>query len=199
MVHSPVTLPDIHSVFFSSFFSPPTPFLLFFLFFFLGKLFCSFSLTHLASFHNSFNRDWRTSTEAEACHTFADLRPEDDVIEMISCGITTHMAVLHPVPVLSSSTRPCPWEPTFANYKTQAYMFWCPRSRTSSVHEHIVYQNISSCMQTHIHLQQHISAKQYSRCVIPANALWLWDKWGLEKLIFARIVIFIRSPGFMKL
>lgn len=136
----------------------------------------------------------------DACHTFADLRPEDDVIEMISCGITTHMAVLHPVPVLSSSTRPCPWEPTFANYKTQAYMFWCPRSRTSSVHEHIVYQNISSCMQTHIHLQQqHISAKQYSRCVIPANALWLWDKWGLEKLIFARIVIFIRSPGFMKL
>lgn len=56
MVHSPVTLPDIHSVFFSSFFSPPTPFLLFFLFFLLGKLFCSFSLTHLASFHNSFNR-----------------------------------------------------------------------------------------------------------------------------------------------
>lgn len=53
----------------------------------------------------------------EACHTFADLRPEDDVIEMISCGITTHMAVLHPVPVLSSSTRPCPWEPTCANYK----------------------------------------------------------------------------------
>lgn len=190
MVHSPVTLPDIHSVFFPSFFSPPTPFLLFFLFFLLGKLFCSFSLTHLASFHNSFNRGMSHICRPAPrgwCDRNDQLRHYHTYGSSSSCPcvVLQHTS-------LSMGTYVC-------KLQTQAYMFWCPRSRTSSVHEHIVYQNISSCMQTHIHLQRHISAKQYSRCVIPANALWLWDKWGLEKLIFARIVIFIRSPGFMKL
>lgn len=86
VVRSPVTLPDIHSVFFFSFFSQEA--VLFF--------------SHLASFHHSFSQDWQISTEAEACHTFADLHPEDDMIEMISNSVSTHLAVLHSVPVLSS-------------------------------------------------------------------------------------------------
>lgn len=75
------------------FFSSPTPF-------FSQEAVLFFS--HLASFHHSFSQDWRISTEAKACHTFADLHPEDDMIEMISRSISTHMAVLHSVPVLSS-------------------------------------------------------------------------------------------------
>lgn len=108
MVHSPVTLPDIHGIFFFLFFfSSPTPFS-----FFSQEAVLFF--THLASFHHSFSQDWRISTEADACHTFADLRPEDDMIEMISCSISTHMAVLHSVPVLSSGI--------YCNIKQSAFM-----------------------------------------------------------------------------
>ncbi len=153
MVHSPVTLPDIHSVFsFLSLFSPPT----WFFFFFLGSCFVLFS--HLASFHHSFSQDWRISTEAKACHTFADLRPEDDVIEMISCSISTHMAVLHSVPVLSSCIQSdkkksvamlehtlYAWVSACANYKhwhmyTSTYAL--KMSTFICMHEYILNQNM---------------------------------------------------------
>lgn len=85
MVHSPVTLADIHSFFFRHSFA-----------FFSQEAVLFFS--HLASFHHSFSPEWRISSEAEACHSFPDLQPEDDMIEMISCSIYTHLPVLHSAP-----------------------------------------------------------------------------------------------------
>lgn len=85
MVHSPVTLADIHSFF------PCYSFA-----FFSQEAVLFFS--HLASFHHSFSQEWCISSEAEACHSFPDPQPEDDMIEMISCRIYTHLPVLHSAP-----------------------------------------------------------------------------------------------------
>lgn len=106
---SPVTLPDSRSIFF--FFFVAFLLIAFLHFFFLfsrpESCFCSL-FSHPASFHHSFNRDWHISTEAEACHTFADLCPEDDTIEMISCGISARLGSLpapSPSPVLGRAYK----------------------------------------------------------------------------------------------
>lgn len=106
-----MTLPDSWSIFIFlvAFVLVAFPhfFFSFFLFFPPESCFCSL-FSHPASFHHSFNRDWHISTEAEACHTFADLCPEDDMIEMISCGISAHLGSLpapSPSPVLGRAYK----------------------------------------------------------------------------------------------
>lgn len=72
----------------------------FFIYFIPGSCFCS--LSHLASFRHLFSQDWRTSTEAEACHTFLDLAPRgwydrNDQLQHFH----PHMVALHSVSVSS--------------------------------------------------------------------------------------------------
>lgn len=163
MVHSPVTLPDIHRGFFF--------FLLLHIFFQEAVLFFS----HLASFHHSFSQDWHISTEAEACHTFADMHPEDDMIEMISYSISTHTAVLHSVSLLSCrSTSLCVDLCMCKLTKTDTFTQVACMSRHSCVHE---------CLHVHTYTHRHViplNARYYCQCVTSANALWLWDKCGLK-------------------
>lgn len=167
----------------------------FFSFFYFFSQEAVLFFSHLASFHHSFSQDWRISTEAEACHTFPDLRPEDDMIEMISCSVSTHLAALHFVPVLSSGIYKVDslqagalsyvWISTNTDTCTQAYMPLRYAHHIQAARINTFCISVSSCIHTLTNNSMGASvmplnARYYSRCVISANALRLWDKWGLK-------------------